>query len=165
MTELGGRDELGARLPAACALLESRSAHALRRALVAGPLMPVDPLVGELASIQDRRGYLDSALHDSGGALGSAVSPEVALDLLSQIRDRAVAGFRDAAATEERNRCLAAFAVAMASGLVHHGVLLTSQPRCDVDLLLAELAGLLPRDLAELFNRAVLTRERRESDG
>ncbi len=157
-------------------LLGFQSAQALKRVLLAGPLMPADYLVEELSRIADRRAYVANALrdvhedqaplpalmfeaHELADPLAALIGADGSLERLLAAKERAVHLFGVAPSVESRNRALVVFAVVIAAGLANHGVLLTSQSREEVDQLLAEVAGMLQGDLCLLLNRALLAEE------
>lgn len=156
--------------------IDPASAHSLATALLGSPVMPVDFLVEHLRHDADASLWIRHALvevceaslplprvdvHASLQRSGNTFDPvawliELDREMLDRIRSRAVVLYGTAARIDERNRALMAYALAVAVGLSRHGVLLTNQPRREVDLMLAELAVVAPVAFASILDQALL---------
>lgn len=156
--------------------IDPASAHSLATALLGNPVMPVDFLVEHLRHDADASPWIRHALieiceaalplprvdihasvrHPGGTADVIGWLIELDCEMLDRIRSRAVVLYGAAARIEERNQALMAYALAVAVGLSQHGVLLTNQPRREIDLMLAELAATAPIAFASILDQALL---------
>lgn len=156
--------------------IDPASAHSLTTALLESPVMPVDFLVEHLrhdadASLWIRRALIEtceaalplprvdthaSLRHPDGTTDTIAWLIELDREMLDRIRSRAVVLYGAAARIEERNQALMSYALVVAVGLSQHGVLLTSQSRREVDLMLAELAAVAPIAFTTILDQALL---------
>jgi hypothetical protein len=152
------------------------SAHSLATAVLGSPVVPVDFLVEHVRHAADASDWIINALRLVCSAplplptvewstpenvpVGAVNLAEWLCDLdretLDRIRARAVVLFGAASRIDERNQALMAYALAVATGLIEHGTLLTNQARRDVDLMMAELAAVAPAPIAAVFERALL---------
>ena len=136
-------------------------------ALAAGPaLRPVDFLLAEAQSTRDAswtaRAFNDNAPTDVGAAAPAAVGTPLSwnadaptIDAIHAWRVRAKFAFEAAEDVHTRNAALLVYGWCLAAALVHFGVLASSQPREEVDQLLAGIATALPEPFASLPRRAL----------
>lgn len=135
-------------------------------ALAAGPaLRPVDFLLAESRLARDP-GWSTRAFGEIA-ALDLAPAPAVhglplawhadapPLDAIDAWRTRAKFAFEAAGDVHARNAALLVYGWCVAAALVHHGVLRSSQPREEIDQLLAGIAAALPEPHASLPRRAL----------
>lgn len=136
-------------------------------ALAAAPaLRPVDFLVAESQLARDRRWFTRAFEEVAATELGDAVpaaegdpsewherAPAPAA--LDAWRARAKFAFEAAGDVHARNAALLVYAWSIAASLVHHGRLASTQPREDLDQLLAEIATVIPEPHASLPRRAL----------
>lgn len=137
--------------------LSGPAAHSISAIVAAEGIKPVDFAVEELRRAGDRDAWLERAVVKVvGSASPRRLVAEVASrDELDRMRHAATMAFGGATKVEERNAALVAYAFVVAAGLVHHGVLLSSQPRAEIDVMLAELAGVLGEPFASFLEAAV----------
>ena len=135
-------------------------------ALAAGPaLRPVDFLLAESRLARD--GNWTTRAFREVAALDLAPAPAVRglplawhadaplLDAIDAWRTRAKFAFEAAGDVHARNAALLVYGWSIAAALVHHGVLRSSQPREEIDQLLAGIAAALPEPHASLPRRAL----------
>lgn len=135
-------------------------------ALAAGPaLRPVDFLVAESRLARDA-GWTTRAFGEVA-ALDLAPAPAVRglplawhadapmLEAIEAWRTRAKFAFEAAGDVHARNAALLVYGWCVAAALVHHGVVRSSQPREEIDQLLAGIAAALPEPHASLPRRAL----------
>ena len=137
--------------------LSAPAVHSISAIVVTGGIKPVDFAVEELRRATDREAWLEGAV---GKVVGPAaprrlVAEGASREELDRMRHAATMAFGGATRVEERNAALVAYAFVVAAGLVHHGVLLSSQPRGEIDVMLAELAGVLGEPFASFLESAV----------
>lgn len=136
-------------------------AHSISAVVAAGGIKPVDFAVEEIRRAGDREvdreAWLERAFSLIAGKAGARrlVSAAPTRDELDRLRHAATMAFGGAAKVEERNAALVVYALVVAAGLVHHGLLLSSQPRTEIDVMLAELAGILGEPFASFLESAV----------
>lgn len=132
-------------------------AHSISAVVAAGGIKPVDFAVEEIRRSGDREAWLERAFSLIAGKAGarSLLSAASSRDELDRLRHAATMAFGGAAKVEERNAALVVYALVVAAGLVHHGLLLSSQPRTEIDVMLAELAGILGEPFASFLESAV----------
>lgn len=136
-------------------------------ALAAAPaLRPVDFLIAESRLVRDPHWFARAFSEVAALELGAAVPPASgdptawhahapATAVLEAWRSRSKFAFEAAGDVHARNAALLVYAWCIAASLVHHGTLGSSQPREDVDQLLAEVATALPEPFASLPRRAL----------
>ena len=153
-----------ARDPSTTLPLSAAVAHSISAAVTRGGIRPVDFAVEELRRAEDRAAWIEAALRLalSGGSPGSGnacvddlVRTARPREELDELRRRATMAFGGATRVEARNAALVAYAFVVAAGLVHHRALLSSQPREEIEVLLAELAGVLGEPFASFLETAV----------
>ena len=153
-----------ARDPSTTMPLSAAIAHSISAAVTRGGIRPVDFAVEELRRAQDRAAWIEAALHLAlgGGGPGGGIARMEDLvktarprEELDELRRRATMAFGGATRVEARNAALVAYAFVVAAGLVHHRALLSSQPREEIEVLLAELAGVLGEPFASFLESAV----------
>lgn len=137
--------------------LSGPAAHSISAIVVTGGIKPVDFAVEELRRAGDREAWLERAVVKVVGfaAPRRLVAEVASRDELDRMRHAATMAFGGATKVEERNAALVAYAFVVAAGLVHHDVLLSSQPRAEIDVMLAELAGVLGEPFASFLEAAV----------
>lgn len=135
-------------------------------ALAALPaLRPVDFLLAESQLARDpawiARAFGEIATLEIAGAPAAAGDPLAwhaatpARELVDAWRVRAKFAYESAGDVHSRNAALLVYAWSIAATLVHYRSLPSSQPREDIDQLLAEVATALPEPLASLPRRAL----------
>ena len=75
---------------------------------------------------------------------------------LVAVKERAKASMAEAVTKDEAAVATAAYFVTVAMALVHHGAMISSQPRDVLAAVLADLAGAAPAPWAELLMVAAL---------
>jgi len=128
-------------------------------------LRPVDFLLAESQLACDpawiARAFREVAALEVEGAPVAAGDPLAwhaatpARELVDAWRIRAKFAYESAGDVHARNAALLVYAWTVAATLVHHRALPSSQPREDIDQLLAEVATALPEPLASLPRRAL----------
>lgn len=137
--------------------LSGPAAHSISAIVATGGIKPVDFAVEELRRANDLEAWLERAIAKVVGAAGPRrlVAEGASRDELERMRHAATMAFGGAARVEERNAALVSYAFVVAAGLVHHGVLLSSQPRGEIEVMLAELAGVFGEPFASFLESAV----------
>lgn len=139
--------------------ISESAAHSISAVVTGGGIRPVDFAVEELRRAQDRDAWLRAAfratLAERAPEPGELVRGCVGREALDAMRRQATLAFGSAARVESRNAALVVYALAVAAGLVQHRALLSSQPRGEIDLMLAELAGVLGEPFAGFLESAV----------
>ena len=136
-------------------------------ALAAGPaLRPVDFLLAEAQATRDAawtaHAFRDVAQTDVGSAAPPAMGTPLSwtsdaptLNAIHAWRVRAKFAFEAAGDVHARNAALLVYAWCIAAALVHFRTLPSSQPREEIDQLLAGIASALPEPYASLPRRAL----------
>jgi hypothetical protein len=135
-------------------------------ALAAGPaLRPVDFLLAESQLTRDPawvvRAFRDVAELDLAPAPAVRGTPLAwhvdapTLEAIDAWRARAKFAFEAAGDVHARNAALLVYGWCIAAALVHFGVVRSSQPREEIDQLLAGIAAVMPEPYASLARRAL----------
>lgn len=155
--------------------VDPSTAFHIASAALESPVMPIDFLVTELRQTYNGAEWIADALRGVAGADLPLPRPEFwcqgsdhalpgsvrdtlmacSVPSLNRLRKRAIILHESATDIHERNGCLAVYVLAVATGLAQHGVLLSHQPRHDLDIMFAELASAAPADIGEILDRAL----------
>ena len=129
---------------------------------LAGPARPVDELIDRLLQNDGHR-WLSSALGSwplaaHGSPRGQLCEGRATVDELRSIKNDSKDLLKRARDREDRLAGLLGYFFSVAAALAHHGELITSRPRAEVDPTLLELAEVTPGAWSKLLSRAAQAR-------
>lgn len=139
---------------------ENAIAARLLKLGVRGPTRPVDRLIERL-SRTDRGVWLDDAIREVSGSSTETVSvltltPSTPLGSIRALKDRCKRQAAKGLPGQEPLEPMLGYFIALAAAMAHHGALISSVPRSEIEGVLLDLACVLPDPWADLFCRATL---------
>ena len=129
---------------------------------LAGPARPVDELIDRLLQNDGHR-WLSSVLGSwpvaaHGSSRVQLFEGRAAVDELRSIKNESKDLLKRARDRDDRLAGLLGYFFSVAAALAHHGELITSRPRAEVDPILLELAEVTPVAWSQLLSRATQAR-------
>ncbi len=137
-------------------LTDSQASQLLRMG-ISGPRRPVDDVIDRLGE-PDGAEWFNALMATATGRSGGvrAFEDRLSVEELVAVKERAKTSVVEAVTKDEAAAATAAYFVAVAMALVHHGAMISSQPRDELTAVLADLAAAAAAPWAELLMEAAL---------
>lgn len=135
-------------------------ASRLLRLGMADERRPVDDLIDGLKAKEAGPRTLIELLErpgliDPGQADGMLIQGEAGIDHLQGLKQRGKICYKNADSDAERMAGLAAYFLAIGAALAHHGKLICSRSREELDQVLLDIAEVAPEPWDEMLNKAI----------
>lgn len=147
---------------ASFAQLDSSQATRLLKLGISGPKRRVDPLIDRLRSSAGKAWFAGIFKKAPFATLADPVDRlaegRATLDEIVAFKDAAKHAVTKATGSDTELAGVAAYYMAIAAALAHHGSLISSVNRPELDAVLLDLAEVLPSPWSELASRAALVK-------
>jgi hypothetical protein len=143
--------------PAPINALTSQQALSLLKISLAGERRPIDDLIDWLRRENDAS-WLERAITGSGLAsaaqLAALLDGRTGIEEIIAVKEASKSHLAEAQTSEHALGALAAYALSVASALVHHGRVISTRSRSEWSNVFTDLGEVLPEPWSQLFIRA-----------